>query len=77
MIDVGIIRGDALQAVPLIIGTDLVYVHTEIEKLLDTEFISGLYQYHEVQYGKDEYILMAMEKNAELNTIIDIILGVN
>jgi hypothetical protein len=57
MKDMGIIQGSAAQAVPLIIGKDTVYVHTDITPVEGEE---GLFQYHEVQYDKDEYIkLMA------------------
>lgn len=53
MKDMGIIQGSAAQAVPLIIGKDTVYVHTDITPVEGEE---GLFQYHEVQYEKDEYI---------------------
>lgn len=53
MKDMGIIQGSAAQAVPLIIGKDTVYVHTDIAPVEGEE---GLFQYHEVQYEKDEYI---------------------
>ena len=55
MKDMGIIQGSAAQAVPLIIGKDTVYVHTDITPVEGEE---GLFQYHEVQYEKDEYIKM-------------------
>ena len=53
MKDMGIIQGSAAQAVPLFIGKDTVYVHTDITPVEGEE---GLFQYHEVQYEKDEYI---------------------
>ena len=53
MKDMGIIQGSAAQAVPLIIGKDTVYVHTDITPVEGEE---GLFQYHEIQYEKDEYI---------------------
>ena len=53
MKDMGIVQGSAAQAVPLIIGKDTVYVHTDITPVEGEE---GLFQYHEVQYDKDEYI---------------------
>lgn len=43
----------------VIVGKDTVYVHTNIEEVTkDAEGneISGLYEYDEVQYDKDEYI---------------------
>lgn len=60
MKDMGIVKGSAAQAVPLIIGKDTVYVHTDISLVEGKE---GLFQYHEVQYEKDEYIKMLAEKN--------------
>jgi len=57
MKDVGIVQGSPEMAVPLIVGKDTVYVHTDITPVEGEE---GLFQYHEVQYEKDEYIkLMA------------------
>lgn len=63
MKDMGIVRGSAAQAEPLIIGKDTVYVHTDITPVEGEE---GLFQYHEVQYEKDEYIKMLAEKNQSL-----------
>ena len=65
MIDVGVIRGSKEQAKELIIGTDTVYVHSDI-KLVKTEDDSEVYQYNEVQYTKDEYIHLLSEKNTTL-----------
>ena len=73
MKDIGIIKGSEGQAKELIVGTDTVYVHSDIEPVTtDAEGneVSGLYQYHEVQYGKDEYIQLMSEKNASLETEI-------
>lgn len=65
MKDMGIICGSEEQAKELIIGTDTVYVHSNIKKIEkedDNEF--DTYQYHEVQYGKNEFIeLLSKEKN--------------
>lgn len=69
MIDKGIVHGSESQAKPLIVGVDTVYVHTNITKVeTDTEGkkVDGLYQYNEVQYGKDEYIQLMSEKNESL-----------
>ena len=66
----GIVRGSAAQAVPLIIGKDTVYVHTDITPVEGEE---GLFQYHEVQYEKDEYIkLMAEQSNLQDNYLLDV-----
>lgn len=59
MKDIGIVHGSATQAVPLVIGYDKVYVHTDIKEVDIEDGAGGTYktwQYHEVQYGKDEYI---------------------
>ncbi|MCD7947014.1 MAG: hypothetical protein LUG13_01785, partial [Oscillospiraceae bacterium] len=70
--DMGIIGCSKEQAVPLIIGKDTVYVHTDIQEItVDDEFLGTdqvAYQCHEVQYGKDEYIQMMAEKNSELES---------
>ena len=58
MRNVGIVQGSTAQAVPLVIGTDTVYVHTDIRELPD-----GLWEYREIQYDKDEYILLVAEKS--------------
>lgn len=69
MKDIGLIQGSAALAVPLIIGKDTVYVHTNIEKIdVDAEGnpTDNLYQYNEVQYDKDEYIHLLSENNTSL-----------
>lgn len=66
----GIIQGSAAQAVPLIIGKDTVYVHTNITPVEGEE---GLFQYHEIQYEKDEYVkLMAEQSNLQDNYLLDL-----
>lgn len=65
MIDVGVIRGSKEQAKELIIGTDTVYVHSNI-KPIETDDGSEVYQYNEFQYTKDEYIRVLSEKNTSL-----------
>lgn len=63
MKDMGIVQGSPEMAVPLIVGKDTVYVHTSIEQVPDTEG-NMVWQYHEIQYDKDEYIRLLSEKNA-------------
>ena len=69
MIDCGYVAGSKEQAVELVVGIDTVYVHDDIQ-LLKKEDEQGnpveVYQYHEVQYDKDEYIKVMSEKNSEL-----------
>ena len=69
MKDMGIVQGSAEQAQELIVGTDTVYVHTNITPVTeDAEGnpVEGLFQFNEVQYDKDEYIKIISEKNSEL-----------
>ena len=71
MEDMGIIQGSVIHAKPLIIGKDTVYIHTDIKPVEGKE---GLYEYHEIQYTKDEYIeLMAnrVQEQEQLNTEYD------
>lgn len=71
MKDMGIIQGSKEQAVPLIIGKDTVYEHSEIEQVLkdhEGKSIDNLFKFREVQYGKDEYIKMMAETNENLGT---------
>ena len=56
----GIVRGSAAQAEPLIIGKDTVYVHSNIKPVEDEE---GVFEYYEIQYEKDEYIKMLAEQS--------------
>lgn len=69
MKDMGVVHGSAEQAVPLVIGYDTVYVHTDIEPVTEDQAgnpVEGLFRYHEIQYPKDEYIRMMAEENAAL-----------
>jgi len=70
MKDYGIVHGGSTQAVPLIIGKDTVYVHTNITKIEpdpNDEFAQAdLYSYNEIQYDKDEYIELMSKKNDAL-----------
>lgn len=69
MKDMGIVFGSAEQAVPLVIGKDTVYVHSDIQQILedkDGKPVTNLFQYHEIQYDKDEYIKLLSEKNDSL-----------
>lgn len=43
----------------VIVGKDTVYVHTDVTEVTedkDGNKVSGLYEYEETQYDKDEYI---------------------
>lgn len=75
MKDCGVIRGSEEQAKELIVGTDTVYVHTDIEQI-EGEHGETLFQYHEIQYDKDEYIKLIGTQNKELSELVNTILGV-
>lgn len=69
MKDMGIVQGNSEQAKKLIIGKDKVYIHTNITSITtDTrgKEVKDLFQYNEIQYGKDEYIELLAKQNAEL-----------
>ena len=79
MKDMGIIQCSTVQAVPLIIGYDTVYVHTDITKVdVDTmgNQTDNLWQCHEIQYDKDEYLALLSEKNDSLMVAIAEMMGV-
>lgn len=77
----GLVHGSPEQAKPLVIGTDVVYVHTDIQEVQVVDEATGEtrteYTYQEVQYGKDEYIQLMAEQTAENNSLMNTILGVN
>lgn len=68
----GIVRGSAAQAELLIISKDTVYVHSNIKPVEDEE---GLFEYHEIQYEKDEYIKLMGEQNKTLMETLDILIS--
>ena len=65
MKDFGIVRGSKEQAREIVIGKDTVYVHTDIKEV-KTEDGGTLYEYHEIQYAKDEYIELMAAKNQDI-----------
>lgn len=80
MKDMGIIQGSAAQAVPLIVGKDRVDVHTDITPVTQDNQgnpVEGFFQYHEIQYEKDEYIELMSKQSQELNIIVNAMLGVS
>lgn len=63
------VYGSAQQAKPLIITSDTVYIHTDIQRVtIDAEIDNPpeLYQYNEIQYEKDEFLELIVNKNQEL-----------
>lgn len=73
-------QGSAQFAIPVVVTSDAVYVHTDIEKLEPqegTESTSETYQYHEIMYTPEEYIQLIGEENIQLNSLMNTILGVD
>ncbi|NDO19441.1 hypothetical protein FMM68_07195 [Lachnospiraceae bacterium MD329] len=71
MKNIGIVRGNSEQAKELVIGKDKVYIHTDITPITtDTRGneVKDLFEYHEIQYDKDEYIELLAKQNAELTS---------
>lgn len=67
MKDVGIVQGSEAQAKDIIISVDIVYVHSDIKKVQKKdEKDPDVWEYHEIQYDKDEYIELIAEKNKAL-----------
>lgn len=75
---IGYVEGSATCAVPLVVGVDTVYVHTDIKKVVKLDDqgkpVENLYSYHEVQYGKDEYIQLMAEKMDDSDVLRDRVL---
>jgi predicted choloylglycine hydrolase len=67
MKDLGIVRGSALQAKPLVINNNNVYIHTDIKELSD-----NLYEYHEYQMPLDEFLmrLVAQLESVDLKVMV-------
>lgn len=78
MRDMGTVYGSRAAAVPLVIGYDTVYVHTDIQEYQETmedgEVITG-YKYHEIQYTKDEYLKIQADKQSKLEENITNVQG--
>ena len=66
------VRGSVAQAKPLVVGKDTVYVHTNIERIVDSEMDE--YQYDEIQYEKDEYIEQMSASLEETQEAVDYLL---
>lgn len=63
------VMGSKESAKPLIIGVDTIYVHSNIKEI-EVDMPNGLketmYEYDEIQYDKDEYLLKLIMENNEL-----------
>lgn len=70
----GKVQGSPEQAKELVIGKDIVYVHTNIVKVTKPDekgIVPDLYEYEEVQYDKDEYIDLVIAENKKNSEAID------
>lgn len=64
----GIVHGSKEAAVPVVVGKDTVYVHTDI-KSEEVESEMGTYtdySYHEIQYTHQEYLQLQVNAQAQL-----------
>lgn len=69
MIYKGVIRGSVDQAIPVIIGSDTVYIHKNMKKVEEVDEHGNPredYEYEETQYTFAEYIQLQMEENRNL-----------
>lgn len=75
MKDVGIVEGSYESSRPIIIGKTTVYVHNNVQEIEKTNEETGdtytIWQYHEVQYDKDEYIALMDTKGNQNTANID------
>lgn len=65
--------GSKDAAVPIIIGPDTVYIHENVKKI-STDSEVELYEYSEIQYTKDEYLLKMTQENRELNNTVQMLM---
>lgn len=75
MVDLGRVRGSEGASKPLIISKDTVYVHTDIQKIVEimpdgTEW--EVWEYNEVQYDKDEYLELVVKQKNDLQAELDL-----
>lgn len=79
MIDYGETRS-TVKPEPIVIDDFSVWQHTNIEEVSENvgeenEFVG--YKFNMIQFGKDEFILQQAQKNAELNGLVNTLLGVD
>jgi len=65
MKNMGIVLGDQAQSIPVVVGKDTVYVHTNIQQI-NNEDGTEHWQYNEVQYELSEYIGLMSKQNKDL-----------
>lgn len=65
MKEMGVVQGNTPQAIPIVVGKDTVYVHTNIQPVIENgAVIEDLFSYNEIQYDKDEYIQTLSENTS-------------
>lgn len=63
MKNMGIVHGNTPQAKPIVIGKDTVYIHTDIQPVIeDGEIVQDLFSYQETQCSYQEYLQMFNEE---------------
>ena len=63
------VRGSKEVFEPVVIGKDTVYIHENVRKIEEDEFgnkVDNLYEYDEIQYDKDEYLVKMIAENGSL-----------
>ena len=63
------VRGSKEASEPVVIGKDTVYIHENVRKIEEDEFgnnVDNLYEYDEIQYDKDEYLVKMIAENGSL-----------
>lgn len=68
MKDNGIVYGSKAQAIPIVVGKNTVYEHSDIRQIVN-EFGDRIYQYHEKQYTKEEWLGRLTERTEETKAI--------
>ena len=63
------VRGSKEASEPVVIGKDTIYIHENVRKIEEDEFgnkVDNLYEYDEIQYDKDEYLVKMIAENGSL-----------
>lgn len=75
MINNGIVRGSAEQAVPFIANGENIYIHNNIKEVV-TEQGTTEYEYLECIYSKDEYFKILNDQSNELMILVSELVGI-
>ena len=77
MVDNGIVRGSAEQALPFIANGDNIYIHENITKISAENEVPE-YEYQEYIYNRDEYLEVLTNQQKEISsTLAQLIQQVN